>query len=1074
MGQARRPLGAAACGAIVVLLLALAGTMAPAPTARAAAAPAPPVQPYPPPTPGWDTASSNPGNTNFYQPAYPIAFVRAPVVETTHAMCKVGSSCSNYTGSCSGTVYPNATVGSYHVGTDVLSANDPNPGNELWIYLPSTGQVVKLFPRTIHEHSVIDFTAAVGSVVEPNLSEDGRRIYFSFFQDATDAHSTLEYQATLSLSGADLYAIDIGPLLTQPDTNPDTLTVTRLTSRTYLANPPYQQDPQDRDKAAMNPTVAGATTFSKTNYGNVFMHATELRTRAGLRLAYVSNARRLANSNQQMARANANFNLHVVPINPDGTLGPEDSQLQYYTTTSALSPTPLRNGLAFSYQASTDGMRMWHIQKMDSEGKWDPVIGYGVNPELYHLATFCVTNHDGVYQDRLVATRYYNGNNEGFGALWSQDLSIVGKNTYDNLVQGSWKVPLQVGSVEMTHPQAGSLSQDYPSPQYPNGTYYGKFTSPRCGGVDELYFAYTPTSANSHLFDSQCNEGRYRARIDFRPNLDPFTPGERPANNGSAIVIRKSSDDSNLVWPVPIVPWSVRSHGDAVQQVAPASLITPGPDILPGEPFARVGTSALWNTDRRPWECYLAQPTSGPPRYFNPWGNFNVNEEHDLITQNQDGWTWVNQGASPYDFCVYPPHSQILGLAINITSNKTNFRDFAFGYTSDGADFNPGAGHYGRATEASRLLGIYDVRYQIDQSVLAMIPSHMPIEFQALDSTYGMKLTDVRSWHSLRPRETRTDCGGCHQHDVNGIGISFQGTYADGNPPLDLVRQTTTLSYDAHCNVQVDTPSRAPALDYPEWRQDIWPQMDMYCGACHNTATGNHSGDNALSWPDASIASSDQAYAQIGYRQFASSGLGAIGSSLFWAARGRRTDNRDNNAAVAHYGCTSGCTDAYRFGYYYSAIHDNLGNPAGHPCATGDAAYAAWVFKLGKWIDNHMPRDTDPNHTYGYKFDWYHPTADTAISTSNCAATQLRIGWWDDSNALKSISVLLDDNQAAPIYYAQWPDPAHPIRNGKAVVALPAVSPGDWITVEVHDAQDNRQIYRKRIDQLVSECTPGP
>ncbi len=41
-------------------------------------------------------------------------------------------------------------------------------------------------------------------------------------------------------------------------------------------------------------------------------------------------------------------------------------------------------------------------------------------------------------------------------------------------------------------------------------------------------------------------------------------------------------------------------------------------------------------------------------------------------------------------------------------------------------------------------------------------------------------------------------------------------------------------------------------------------------------------------------------------------------------------------------------------------------------------------------------------------------------------------------------------------------------------IALPAVSNADWITVEVRDAADNRQIYRKRIDQLIDECEPAP
>jgi hypothetical protein len=334
-----------------------------------------------------------------------------------------------------------------------------------------------------------------------------------------------------------------------------------------------------------------------------------------------------------------------------------------------------------------------------------------------------------------------------------------------------------------------------------------------------------------------------------------------------------------------------------------------------------------------------------------------------------------------------------------------------------------------------------------------------------------MKLADVRSWHSLKPQEERTNCGGCHQHDVNGTPVQFAGTYASNHPPLDLVRATTSISYDAQCNIQVDQPSRAPAVDYPEWRQDIWPLMNTYCGSCHSTSSGSGAGTAALSWPDDTTASGDQVYEDIGNRQFASSGRGAIGSQLFWAARGRRTDNRSNTASVANYSCTS-CSAKARWGFYYSSEHDTLGLPGGHRCVTGDAAYAAWLFKLGKWIDNHMPRDS--GHSYGYKFDWYHPTADAALSTGTCAPTQLRVGWWDDSNQMKSITVLLDDNAGSPLYAQTWPDSAHPIANGKTLIALPTVSSSDWVTVEVRDHQDNRQVYRKRIDQLVAECTPGP
>jgi hypothetical protein len=74
-----------------------------------------------------------------------------------------------------------------------------------------------------------------------------------------------------------------------------------------------------------------------------------------------------------IGEANHNFNLHIADLAADGTLR-ASRQFQYYTTTSALSPTPLRNGIAFSYQASTADARNWHIQGINSAGRWYPTL----------------------------------------------------------------------------------------------------------------------------------------------------------------------------------------------------------------------------------------------------------------------------------------------------------------------------------------------------------------------------------------------------------------------------------------------------------------------------------------------------------------------------------------------------------------------------------------------------------------------------------------------------------------------------------------------------------------------------
>jgi len=114
---------------------------------------------------------------------------------------------------------------------------------------------------------------------------------------------------------------------------------------------------------AVNPALASDPI---DYWGTIDMHMIELRTQDGLKAVWVSNRARLGNSNSWFGDPNHNFNLYIADILKDGSLGPAH-QFQYYTTTSALSPIPLQNGLAFSYQSSTDEPRRWDMQAIDSE-----------------------------------------------------------------------------------------------------------------------------------------------------------------------------------------------------------------------------------------------------------------------------------------------------------------------------------------------------------------------------------------------------------------------------------------------------------------------------------------------------------------------------------------------------------------------------------------------------------------------------------------------------------------------------------------------------------------------------------
>lgn len=951
----------------------------------------------------WETAATQPSNPAYFQPDYPVAFVGAKVFEEA-----------------TGT----GVNGKYHIGTDVLSANNPDAGHHLWILLPD-GQVKKLFPLPAHE-GLIDTPAGqldLGSVVEPNISEDGTRLYFSYFHDTTLETSNSFSIHRLPTKGADLYALDLAPLLNNLQTDPATLPVNRLTFREY--GPGGGQSDADKNKDAMNPTVAGNT--GPNGWGTVYMHAVEMRTATGLKLVYVSDERRLRNSNQSMSLgdANHNFNLHIADLLPDGSIG-SPRQWQYYTTTSVLSPAPLRSGVAVSYQASTADARHWQLQGIDAEGRWFPLLGYGINPELFHLASFCVKTTGENPGDYLVAARYYNFNNEGFGSLWALDLDHAGTNAYD--VSTTWgKLPRQVGAYELA---PAVISNDYPSPKQ-NGQYVGKMTAPRCGRPDELYYAYTPTSANGRLTDDEGNKNIYYSAIAYRPDLEQFNPLDTPqqgSNQGHQIVVDDTSNNYALMWPTPILPWAERLGQTQAEQAHGTTIADPTSPIAPGEPFAQVGTSALYHTDRRPFDCWLG-PGQTP---FSPNDAYtNINQENDLVINNTAALTRVQNQA---DFCEPLAPASVMGIAVNLTSNKPNLS----------AGFNPGYETQGSGPrETATQLGFYDVTQQLDQSFQARIPARVPFEFHLIDRRYGLKLVDVRSWHSLLPRETRTDCGGCHQHE-SGAAIDFQGTVASQVPALDMTEQTQFIDYDAECTPQVlsePSPSRA----MPEWKTHIWPGFDSYCSSCHQTGSGNQPALNALSYDGESTA-----YDRLKGRNYADTKIGALGSPAFWAARGERADGRNNNLSKYQPDYAAG-----NWGYFYSDVHST--DPG--LCDGSNPAAASWVYQFGQWIDNHMPRNTGSG--YSHQFDRFHPAVDLAISTPQCEGSEVRIGYWDDSGLLDSVEIIRNADTLRAL---------DDVGNGALNLPVRPIVDHDEFEMIAIDPAGNRQVYRASGAGLVAQC----
>jgi hypothetical protein len=200
-----------------------------------------------------------------------------------------------------------------------------------------------------------------------------------------------------------------------------------------------------------------------------------------------------------------------------------------------------------------------------------------------------------------------------------------------------------------------------------------------------------------------------------------------------------------------------------------------------------------------------------------------------------------------------------------------------------------------------------------------------------------------------------------------------------------------------------------PAEPMPEWKADVWPGMAANCSTCHQLGGSGATSASlaALSWSGPGDEAS--VYDQLINRMYVSIARGALGSQLFWAARGQRTDNRNNNlpSYASHYGCTPAtdpnCTSAaYIYGFHYGSEHNRFDQICSS--GPGDQGLADWIFTLGKWIDNSVPRD-EPG--WISKADRFHPTGDVAITDLTCSGAQMWAGWWDEGNALKSVKVSL-------------------------------------------------------------------
>lgn len=979
----------------------------------------------------FQTALNNPGNNKYVTLPYGVAFVagdRTPLASGAPTVGIAGPK--------------------YYLGTDIVEVA-PTAGHHLYYVTPGSTRVVKLFPLPSHSQipGLIDTPAGQlerGALTEPAISEDGKRLYFGYFPDPGDGKGSPAGSSVYMGSGlyypkkgADLYYIDISQALNNPDTfNPANLPVVRLTKKTFNANGSQVQS--ERIKDAANPTEAAAG----YDVATINMHPVEMRGTDGqIKLVFVSNRRHLKNSNSSQGQLNYfNFNLYIADLDINAGRISNERQFQYYTTTSALSPIPMKDGIAFSYQANIHEVRQWHQQALTSSGIWSPLLGYGRAASSFHLGTYCIKNKGVAPGEYFISVGYYNANNQGFGSFHRLPLNVAGLN---EMVSTSWgDIPKQLGVANITL-HVDDSNRDEWAQQDPNGNFYGKGTTPMCARPDELLMAWTYTNANDKSkSNSTIPPSQYDSFIGYRPNLDhfdPLAPINIQSETGLRILVDESGGEYTLAFPVPALNWQART-GEAQQRFSDPN-IDVNNTVQAFEPHAVVGTSDLGNSDGTTLDCRAGAAYT--PNYNGVGKNLNAGNYQEHLLMNIDSLTWVppDPQGNANNFCTPLKTADVFGIEISLTSNKVTW-DANLGYDVDGGDH-----------EASKLLGIYDRRSH-DGSFKAKIPANAPFQFHLLHKKYGLRLTDLRSWHSLYPGESRTNCGGCHGHDVDITPqpVPFDGTFADIHAPADMVNQTPYIEYDAFCNPVMKTSS-SPTRDIPIW-QDLYPKFDQYCGSCHNSVTATNP-QKAQAQLALDYTNETDAYNKLMSRNYMGTRLGALGSLAFMAARNERTDGRNNNLAAFTPNYAS-----QQWGFKHSN-HPDL-------CNGTNPQAAKWVYEFGLFIDHDSPRNL-PGNNHDYRTDWYHPTVHGALTDGvNCTPNSLTVGFWDDTGHVKTQDVykIVNGTKTSLTGFPR----SGTFANGSFTVALPGLNNTDSIGVDIFDDAGNRQKYEKSIDELIDVC----
>ncbi len=701
------------------------------------------------------------------------------------------------------------------------------------VFIGAGAELVLIHPDGSEE--VLFSAGPQASVVDPSVSYDGRTVYFSLFEDPRNRNP----QRLLSLRPAHIWKINVA-----------TRRATQLTFGNEVAwrDSANQIDPRYAlfDVAPVE-LPDGRILFLSTRDGN---HA--------LTGPWPSPA--------------------FWRMNPDGS---NLERMEWFSMAGCQHPIVLKDGrIVWTHRhdagrRAPTGAHTYPLMIADQDlSNFKSFAGMHFPLSSWHFLT-------QMPDEDIVVTAYYHLNSCGHGPLVRFPLHSghPSGNDFGPVMQNPGVYQVNGYGLNDSYPRVGEslvtpwtttlywepLTQDRPSKLLPSGIRAGKTTMPAALPGGDLVFVWS--AGETHI----------RSFPWFPDMKVAFIQGGMAQQHGDMKILKEEAG-YQYMHPRPLVPYSA-VHG-VPRPARQLDVANDGsiPELPAGGAFATTGTSSVYNRESH-W----------PPAYTDEWSQRLTNSFPQMLahyTVGQDSYRFSNDEIHA---------AQVVVDMARVDSRNQNLRSDIISH-NNGQQLWAVLGEVELRKFDAQGQPILDPNGDPDTSYEVRIPANVPFHHRLVDKN-GLMLTAEWTWHSTRPGERKTNCGGCHAHSTEVPPLEFSRTAAanPGYPITDFALQTPMVDQDAQGNPAIVVrPEKQWLIEY---YKDVKPILDAKCVSCHQGMQPAGGLDLAPSdaWrtlaygPDPAVPEPSGHQATRYVRKNA-----ATQSFLVWKVYGQRLDGRTN------------------------------------------------------------------------------------------------------------------------------------------------------------------------------------